>query len=52
MVFLTLFFVAFISATLFPMGSEALLVYNINQGFNLFLLLFFVHNRKYFRLIS
>ncbi len=41
MVFLTLFFVAFISATLFPMGSEALLIYNLNQEFNLYLLLFF-----------
>ncbi len=41
MIFLTLFFVSFISATFFPMGSEALLIYNINQGYNLFLLLFF-----------
>lgn len=41
MIFLTLFFVAFISATLFPMGSEALLVYNLNHGYNFYLLLFF-----------
>lgn len=41
MVYLTLFFTAFISATLFPMGSEALLIYNINQGYNIYLLLFF-----------
>ena len=32
MVYLTLFFSALISATLWPMGSEALLVYDIEQG--------------------
>lgn len=41
MIYITLFFSAFISATLFPMGSEALLVYDITQNYNLFLLLFF-----------
>lgn len=41
MIYLTLFFSAFISATLFPMGSEALLVYDILEGYNLVLLLFF-----------
>ena len=38
MVYLTLFAVAFISATLLPMGSEALLLYDISQGYTLFLL--------------
>ena len=38
MVYLTLFTVAFISATLLPMGSEALLLYDIAQGYTLFLL--------------
>ena len=32
MVYLTLFFIAFASATLLPMGSEALLVYDISEG--------------------
>ncbi|MFA7083068.1 MAG: YqaA family protein [Arcobacteraceae bacterium] len=41
MTYITLFFAAFISATLFPMGSEALLVLNITQEYNIFLLLFF-----------
>ncbi len=41
MVYLTLFFSALISATLFPLGSEALLIYNINEGYNLYLLLLF-----------
>jgi membrane protein YqaA with SNARE-associated domain len=41
MVYITLFFSAFISATLFPLGSEALLIYDITQGYNLLLLLFF-----------
>ncbi len=39
--YLTLFFSSFISATLFPMGSEALLIYDINQGYNIYFLLFF-----------
>lgn len=38
MVYLTLFFVAFASATLLPMGSEALLLYDISQGYTLWLL--------------
>lgn len=41
MVYLTLFFVALISATLFPMGSEGLLIYDIKEGYNIYLLLFF-----------
>lgn len=41
MIYLSLFFVAFVSATLFPLGSEALLVYDITQGYNLYLLLLF-----------
>lgn len=41
MVYLTLFLSALISATLFPLGSEALLIYDINEGYNLYLLLFF-----------
>ncbi|NVJ52983.1 MAG: DedA family protein [Campylobacteraceae bacterium] len=41
MIYLTLFLSAFISATLFPLGSEALLVYNINEGYNLVYLLAF-----------
>ncbi len=41
MIYLTLFFSALISATLFPLGSEALLVYDINEGYNLYLLLLF-----------
>jgi membrane protein YqaA with SNARE-associated domain len=36
-----LFFSAFISATLFPLGSEALLIYDIKEGYNIYLLLFF-----------
>ena len=32
---------AFISATIFPLGSEALLIYDINQGYNIPLLLLF-----------
>ncbi|WP_419771010.1 MAG: YqaA family protein [Candidatus Marinarcus sp.] len=41
MIYSYLFFSAFISATLFPLGSEALLIYDMNQGYNLVLLLFF-----------
>ncbi|WP_419766399.1 MAG: YqaA family protein [Arcobacter sp.] len=40
MIYLTLLFSSFISATLFPLGSEALLVYNILEGYNIYLLLF------------
>lgn len=38
MVYLTLFAVAFLSATLLPMGSEALLVYDVSQNYSLVLL--------------
>ena len=41
MTYLILFFSAFISATLLPLGSEALLIYNIKEGFNIYALLFF-----------
>ena len=41
MIYLTLFITAFISATLFPLGSEALLIYDIKQAYNIYLLLFF-----------
>ncbi len=41
MIYLSLFFVALISATLFPMGSEALLIYDITQGYNIYLLVLF-----------
>lgn len=40
MTYLVLFFSALISATLFPLGSEALLIYDIKQGYNLYLLIF------------
>ncbi len=36
-----MFIVAFISATLFPMGSEALLLFDLNKGFNLYYLVLF-----------
>lgn len=39
MTYLTLLFSSFISATLFPMGSEAILVYDIQEGYNVSLLL-------------
>jgi len=38
MVYITLFTVAFLSATLLPLGSEALLLYDISPGNILFLL--------------
>ena len=41
MVYFILFSTAFISATLFPLGSEALLIYDISQGHNIYLLLIF-----------
>ena len=41
MVYVTLFFSAFVSATLFPLGSEALLLYDIKQNHNVYALLFF-----------
>jgi len=39
MVYIYLFFTALIAATLFPAGSEALLAYDISQGYSLYLLL-------------
>lgn len=42
MIYLVLFTTAFISATLFPLGSEALFLYDIFAGYNIYLLLFFV----------
>ena len=41
MVYLTLFVVSFLSATLLPLGSEALLLYDISQNYNLILLWIF-----------
>ena len=41
MVYLTLFIVAFLSGSLLPLGSEALFVYDINAGFNIYLILLF-----------
>ena len=41
MTYLILFISAFASATLLPLGSEALLIYNIKEGFNIYALLFF-----------
>lgn len=41
MIYLILFASAFISATLFPLGSEALLIYDIKEGYNIYLLVFF-----------
>lgn len=40
MTYLILFFSAFLSATLIPFGSEALLIYDIKAGYNLYFLLF------------
>ena len=41
MVYITLFAVAFLSATLFPLGSEGLLLYDISQNYSLILLWLF-----------
>ncbi|MEA2017846.1 MAG: YqaA family protein [Campylobacterota bacterium] len=41
MTYLYLFFISFISATLFPLGSEAVLLYNLTLNLNIYLLLFF-----------
>jgi len=41
MVYITLFTVAFLSATLLPLGSEALLLYDISQNHSLILLWIF-----------
>ena len=40
MTYLILFFSAFLSATLLPLGSQALLIYNLKEGYNLYILLF------------
>jgi len=40
MVYLSLFFAAFVSATLFPMGSEAILLYDLSLGYSVLLLWF------------
>jgi membrane protein YqaA with SNARE-associated domain len=40
MIYISLFFSSLISATLFPMGSEALLIYDLLEGYNLYLLIF------------
>ncbi len=39
MVFLTLFAISFLAATLLPLGSEALLLYNISLGYDVFSLI-------------
>ncbi len=39
--YIYLFFISFIAATLFPLGSEALLLYNLSINLNIYLLLFF-----------
>lgn len=39
MTYLILFISAFISATLFPLGSEALLIYDIKEGYNIYFLI-------------
>lgn len=41
MTYLILFLTAFASATLIPLGSEALLIYDLSQGYDIYLLLFF-----------
>ena len=41
MVYLILFITSLISETLFPLGSEALLIYDIKEVYNLYLLLLF-----------
>lgn len=41
MVYLTLFALSFLAATLLPLGSEALLVYDISQNYSLWLLWIF-----------
>ena len=38
MTYITLFAVSFLAATLLPLGSEALLLYDISQGYSLLLL--------------
>jgi len=40
MIFFSLFVVSFVSATLFPMGSEAVLLYDLSLGYSVFSLWF------------
>ena len=41
MIYLILFAVAFLSGSLLPLGSEGLLIYDIKQGYNIYLILLF-----------
>jgi len=41
MIYLILFISALVSATLIPFGSEALLIYDIKEGYNIYYLLLF-----------
>lgn len=41
MTYIILFLSAFISATLFPFGSEAFLIYNLNENYNIIFLIAF-----------
>ena len=41
MVYISLFLIAFLSGSLLPLGSEGLLIYDIESGYNIFLLLSF-----------
>lgn len=41
MTYFILFISAFLSATLLPLGSETLLIYDIKAGYNIYLILFF-----------
>jgi len=38
MTYISLFFISFLSATLLPLGSEGVLLYDISQGYNIYLL--------------
>ena len=40
MIYLTLFLISFLSATLLPLGSEALLLYDVSQSNAIWLLWF------------
>ncbi len=41
MVYISLFFIAFLSGSLLPLGSEGVLIYDIKLGYNLYWLLTF-----------
>lgn len=41
MTYLSLFFISLLSATLLPLGSEGVLLYDISQGYNIYLLWLF-----------